>query len=235
MLQRFHDGLYIPDENAGVPEEIAALEEGAGELQRWLFCEGLDLVGLIYLLLHIVLYVAVTGIGTGGLDAEREEGLVMGHKVECLVGRALERVLIHNEVVSGRHDDIRLWVERHYLMSEVGSAGRSVLARWLANDILITDLRDLLLERSHVLLIGNKVYIFLGADVLEAVVGPLDEGAPGAQQVEELLGMVSAAFGPKPATYAAGHDGHVIILDAHFWRSLKYKVESIKLFPVVSS
>ena len=58
-------------------------------------------------------------------------------------------------------------------MGEICSARSSILPGWFADDIGIAYFRYLAFEGTHVLLIGNKVNIFLWADVFKAVVGPL--------------------------------------------------------------
>jgi hypothetical protein len=60
--------------------------------------------------------------------------------------------------------------------------------------------------------------------MLETAVGPLDQGTASAKQVEKLLRVMGAAFGPETAANTTGHNGHIIILDAHF----KLKVKSQK-------
>ena len=127
-------------------------------------------------------------------------------------------MFVHNEVICGRHNDIGIRVERHDLVCKIGSTGCSILARWLADDVVIAYFGDLLAQGGHILFIGNEVYVFLGANMLEAVVGPLYQRLAGSQQVQKLFWKMCAAFGPKPAAYTTGHNGHIIVLNVH-WTS----------------
>src|ERR1043165_16055 len=99
----------------------------------------------------------------------------MRYKIECFVRGSFKGMLIHYQVVGGRHDDISTWIERHYLMGKVSGTGSCVLSRGFADNIGIADLGYLLLQRIYILLIGNKVDVFLGTYMLEAVVRPLYE------------------------------------------------------------
>src|ERR1043166_3775720 len=122
---------------------------------------------------------------------------MMRHKIECLMCSALKGMLIHDKVVGRRHNDVGIRIERHYFMGEVSCAGSRIFTGWLTDDIFTAYLRYLLFERTDILFIGNEVNVFLGADVLETVIGPLDQGTACTEKVKELLGVVGAAFGPE--------------------------------------
>src|SRR4051812_27804342 len=100
---------------------------------------------------------------------------MMGHKVKGIMRGTLEGMFIHDKMVGGRHDDIGFRVKCHYLMRKIRCARGRVLPRRLADDVLSAYLRYLLLQCGDVLLIGDKVDVLFGADMLEAIVGPLYE------------------------------------------------------------
>jgi hypothetical protein len=81
------------------------------------------------------------------------------------------------------------------------------------------------------LLVGNEVNILLRADVFEAVVRPLNERTPGAEKVMKLLRIRGTAYRPEATANATGHDGYIIILNAHcIGKCKKVKVEKTGLF-----
>jgi hypothetical protein len=66
------------------------------------------------------------------------------------------------------------------------------------------------------LLIGNKVNIFLWANVLKTIVGPLDKRTARAQQIKKLFWIMGPAFRPESAADTASHYSYIVVMDAHF-------------------
>ncbi len=77
-VERLKYGLGRPQEYAGVPEELAALDKHLGQVEVGLFGECLHLEYAV-VAFHGApyLYVAVAGLGACGLDAESEQGVVV--------------------------------------------------------------------------------------------------------------------------------------------------------------
>ena len=80
-FQGLADGGGVPYEDAGVPQEFAAVDKYLGQLPVGLLGEGFYLVCDVPVdgggFFHIALYVAVAGLRTGGVDSESEEFIAL--------------------------------------------------------------------------------------------------------------------------------------------------------------
>ena len=99
---------HLPDEDAGVPEELAALYECLRQLQIGLLGEALDAADDVVVRL---LDISVSRIWTAGLDADGHQGVVAVGKFEALAYDGMEIGLVEDEVVGRRDDHLRLGVD----------------------------------------------------------------------------------------------------------------------------
>jgi len=63
----------------------------------------------------------------------------------------------------------------------------------------------------YVRFIGDNENIFLPANAGESVIRLLQQRLAGAEDVNELLGIIVSAHGPEAATDASGHDDTVVV------------------------
>lgn len=198
-----------PDEDAGVPVELAAGDELARHLDRGLLGEGGYGVEVLHLgqrVLLAALYVAVGGGGVDGLHAQGEDPGVALHGVDSLAQVGLELLLAEDGMVRGHHDEGGLGVESGDGGGGIGYAGGGATAQGLAEHLVGLQVANLLVYVVDVLVAGNDDDVLSGAELGTAAEGGLQHGAPGAHDVEELLGVVGLAQRPKAAPHPTGHN-----------------------------
>ena len=168
------NGVDVPDEEARVPEELAAVHEDLRQLAVGLFGEGLDL-DEVTLTFVAALDVAVARLGSGGFDAEGDQSAMLGHEVERLADVVEELVFLEDEVVRGGHDDVSLRAAGFDAVGGVGDAGRGVAPSGFGQDLVVGQEGQLLVHHPDVAPIGDNVDVFLGDDFRKAVDRHLQE------------------------------------------------------------
>jgi len=73
-------------------------------------------------------------------------------------------------------------------------------------------LRQLLLYNPLIVLRSYHIDILHGNEMRKPVECLLDQGLTCMENIKKLFRIVRPAHGPEPASYASGHDGHVVIL-----------------------
>ena len=218
---RFDDVADFPDEDAGVPEKFAALQERLRQLQVGFFGETLDLAdGLVVRDLDV----AVTRVGTRGLDAHGHQRVVLRGEVETLGDDRPEVVFVEDQVIRRGDDHLR---SRIALLQSVGcitDAGSRVASDGFAEYLFRPEFRDLFQHEVFVAGVGHDQEIFSRSQFFETLVRHAYKRLAGAEDIEELLGLGLAAFGPEAAADAAGHDD-AIGMFVHDELSLRFVFE----------
>ena len=218
---RFDDVADFPDEDAGVPEKFAALQERLRQLQVGFFGETLDLAdGPVVRYLDI----AVARFRTGGLDADGHQSRPVVDEVEAFADDGAEILLVEDQVIRRGDDHLR---SRIALLQSVGcitDAGSRVASDGFAEYLFRPEFRDLFQHEVFVAGVGHDQEIFSRSQFFETLVRHAYKRLAGAEDIEELLGLGLAAFGPEAAADAAGHDD-AIGMFVHDELSLRFVFE----------
>ncbi len=149
--------------------------------------------------------VAVAGLGSGGADAEGQQGVMGLDEVEAVGDGLLEEGVVCDEVVAGGDDDARFGVDCRDVVCRPGDAGGCVAAGGLQEDVCLRQLGELLADEGGVLGVGDHHHVLGPYDGQDAVVTHLEERAAGAEEVEKLFRFRFAAVRPEAAADAATH------------------------------
>ncbi len=192
------DGLRRPDEDAGVPEKLAAVEKHLGHLQVGFLREGLHLSNARPSFhAGTLLDIAVAGVGVGGLNAECQQSGAVFHEVESFRDGLPESILFEHEMVGGKGDDRGLGVEGEDMVGGPADAGGRVAAGGLEKDVALLYARELLDDDVAILAIGHQDYVFYAYDRKDALHGQLQEAFACPEEVKKLFRLVVAAEWPK--------------------------------------
>ena len=197
--------LDVEEDETCVPQEIPFLHEHPCELLVGLFRERLHSVDAGRGCLGVVdLDVAVACLGACRLDACDEEALVLFDEAEACLYILLELLLVLDELVRGSDEDVGLRASPcdEYRSPCHGCKGAS--AERFLEDVLVVHLGQLLVDEGQVLEVGGDVDVLRVDEAGHAVVGLLQEGASGSQQIHELLGFRGSADGPQTASVSSG-------------------------------
>ena len=137
------DGLGIGGEDAGVPQELAAVHEHLGKLAIGLLGEAPHVEDVC---LHrlVGLYVTIARLWPGGFHSHRHEGVVRGHEAHCRLYVLAESVVVEYELVAGHHYQHRVLVVLCHMVACPRHAGRGVAQYRLHKDVLAWQLGQLL-------------------------------------------------------------------------------------------
>ena len=208
--QRLVDGVHVPDEDTGVPEELAALVEDLGEVVVRLFGESLDLGELA---VHRVaaLDIAVARLGAAWLDAEGNERLVFLDERQAFLHILEESILAENQMVAGGDNHVGLRVASLDVIRGVGDARSGIAAGGFEEDLRLVQLGQLLADKCRIAFIGNHEDIAERHYLSEAVKSHLQKGPSRAEEIQELLWQVFATEWPETAADSTGHDNAIIV------------------------
>ena len=154
FLQSRADGRYVPDEYAGVPEKLSALDEDLCQIFVGLLGESLYLVCYVAVnglgLLHVALDVSVAGLGTGRVDPQGKEFVLAGGIFHGRRDGVNEKRVIGYEMIRGSHDHRGIRVLVTYLRGRIGYARGSVAPVGLRQDVLGRKVGQMLLYQVGV-------------------------------------------------------------------------------------
>ena len=211
---------HLPDEDAGVPEELAALYECLRQLQIGFLGEALDAADDVVVRL---LDISVSRIGTAGLDSDGHQGVVAVGKLEALAYDGMEIGLVEDEVVGRRDDHLRLGVDLAQRVGRIGYAGCRVAPDGLAQHLPRLQLGYMLQYEVAVAAVGDDKKILDRHDGGETLEGRAYERLSRAENVKELLGLDLSAHGPEAGPYASGHD-YAVGVAAHVFMVVYLRV-----------
>ena len=156
--------------------------------------------------------VAITRLGTVGLDAKGQDGVGALYEFEGFQHAVPEAVGLEHQVIAGSHHNLGLGVQGMNVIGRPGDAGRRVASAGLQQDLLGAHVGKLLTDDGSILLVGEHVDILWLHDTLDAVHRHLQQAAAGAQKIEKLLGLVLTAVRPETASHAATHDDAITMV-----------------------
>lgn len=123
--QFIHDGIQVPDEDAGVPEVMAVFQIADGGVQvRFL----LEFAHLDQLAVQGFGGVDVARLGTGGGDAHRDDGVALLRELQCLGDGVGEFLRLEHQGIGRGYHDIGLRVLPADFPGGIGDTGGGVAA-----------------------------------------------------------------------------------------------------------
>ena len=209
------DGVGAPEEDTGVPQELAGLEEDPGQFAVGFLGEGLDLDGTALFGCARHLDVTEIGIGTRGDDPEGDEGVGAGGVGEGRQQGLVEDVVAGDGVVGGSDHSHGIGVALQHFVGGEGDAGGGVAVVGLQQEVLLRKLGELGPDQVAVAVQAYHQDVLLGDDGFHPVVGAPQEGAALDAEVEELLGQSGAADGPESGSDPAGENYAIIVVIRH--------------------
>ena len=221
FLEGLDDRAHLPHEDARIPVKLTGLQEHPRQFDVGLLGEALDLAdGLVVRDLDV----AVARVGTRGFDAHGHQRVVLRGEVETLGDDRPEVVFVEDQVIRRGDDHLR---SRIALLQSVGcitDAGSRVASDGFAEYLFRPEFRDLFQHEVFVAGVGHDQEIFSRSQFFETLVRHAYKRLAGAEDIEELLGLGLAAFGPEAAADAAGHDD-AIGMFVHDELSLRFVFE----------
>ena len=204
------DGLNIPHEDAGIPEEVACSEVLFGSGKVGFFLEGTHATNLTFDG-FFGLHVAIARFGTGGLNTNSYNGIVFVGIVQGIAYHPTELLGIHHHGIGRGHHHIGRGVILTDAPAGSGDAGCRVAGSGLGQDMVGRNVGQLLTDNLDVGGIGHHPEVPHRADALEAVDGELNQRPPATQDVYELLRVLGRAQRPESAAYTPRHDYYVVV------------------------
>lgn len=211
--KRVDDAVHVPQEDARVPYELAAINELLCQVIIGLFGECLHLVDSIFLLLTR-LDVAIPRFGATRLYTQREQYRVLLHEAQPLFDIIHESPNVQDQMVGGSHHDVRVGVHSPNAKRGVGNGRGSVPPDRLQQDLLLFQLRQLPRCHLRVGIVGHDVYVLHRHNLFEPVKRALQQRPSRAKKIQELFGFPLFAKGPKAASHPTAHD-HAIVIVSH--------------------
>ena len=145
--------------------------------------------------------------------------VVVAEMFQRLVQHVEELGLVRDQVVRRGDDESGVRVVADDGVRHVGDAGRRIATHGFAEDPGRIDVGQLLADQIRVLGVRHDVDRSAGDQSREAVEGRLDQRLAEAENVDELLRLGDPALRPESAADAAGHDRHVGVAHAPFFRT----------------
>ena len=213
-----HDGADAPDEDACIPEIAAVADVLHGLLLAGLLPERIHAIDFLVARAaggEVGLDIAVARLGPVGLHAKRDDGIGLARELHALLHHTAELIVVHHDMVAGRHHHIGLRVVLLDAPADVGNAGSRVATTGLEQDVTDWNLGQLLVYDGRIFLVGHHPHILGVADSFETVERELDERAADAKHVDKLLGLLGSTHRPKAASHSTGHDNEMIIIVCH--------------------
>src|SRR5690606_12486277 len=119
--------------------------------------------------------------------------------------------LLEHHVVRGRYDEVGLRIYLCYFVRGIGNTRGRVTANGLQQNLVITQLWQLLFYQALVVAVGYHVNVFGRTDVFEAVHGDLEHAFAYAQHIMKLFREIGTAEWPEATADAARHDNHISV------------------------
>ena len=206
--------MHRPNEDAGIPIEIATFEKVFREFQTWLLGKCLHALHRLMRCVLLIgpLYVSVARVRTSWLDTKSNQVTTFMRLIDTDSNRFQKLLILQNEVITGCYDDVGIGFTLGNPESGISHARGSIAHVRFAQHLLRFQIRKLFKHELFIALVGNDQNIFLRANRQEAVVGHLNERAPYTEDVVKLLWKSGAAHGPKTAANATRHDDTVILV-----------------------
>ena len=136
----------------------------------------------------------------------------------------LLEILVEDQVVCRRHDHRRIRIDRFQPPGGIGDARGRVASHRFAEHLALSDFRNVPQYLLFITVVGHDQEIFSRSQFFETLVRHAYKRLAGAEDIEELLGLGLAAFGPEAAADAAGHDD-AIGMFVHDELSLRFVFE----------
>ena len=119
-----------------------------------------------------------------------------------------------DQMVAGRHHDVRVGVAGPNVIRGISDARSRVFSRRLRQDLLICQLRQLLLDEVHIQSVCGDIDMFFRDYLDITIIGHLEQRTSIPEKVQELLGETFPTEGPEPATDSTTHDNAIGIFHA---------------------
>ena len=171
-FERGHDVRDRPDEDAGIPQKLAALYEGLRQFKIGLLGKALDLADR---LVARTLDVAVARFGAAGAYAHRHKRVVMGNEVGALAYYTTELVGVEHQMIRRGNDHRRLRILLAQGIGRISDAGRRIASYRLAQHLLGRELGDMFEHQVTVASVGHHKKILGRHYLREAFVGAANE------------------------------------------------------------
>ena len=217
-LDAVGDGLEVPNEDAGIPEEIARTEVLLGGLVIGLLLERsyrLDLWRCrIKCGMRDGLHIAIARFGTRGLDANGHDGIVTVGEAEGVAYDSAELLGVHHHCIGRGHHHIGRGVFLTDAPAGPSDAGCRVAGSGFGKDMVGRNVGQLPADNLDVGGIGHHPEVPHRTDALEAVDGELYQRPPASQYVYELLRVLRRTQRPETAAHAPRHNYYVVV--AHY-------------------
>ena len=213
--ERVDNSAHAPDEDARVPEEVVLLDILEGCLHIGFFAEGIHAENVALARggeTQVGLDISVARLGMGGLDAEGDDGVGFGSKLQAVLDSLLECLHVHDDVVAGCHNYVGARVALLDFPTDVADAGGRVASAGLYDDVGFGHFGQLFVYLVAVLLAGGHPYVFGQHDTFESFKGQLNQRFAATENVEELFWVLVVAEGPQARTNAAGQYDEVSVL-----------------------
>ena len=198
------DGFGIPQENAGIPEKLAAFHKFLCKFQIRFFGKGFHLSETFFVF-SARLYITVAYFGTVGFYAEGKQYVVFRDMFQTFLYCCEEFVFFCDKMVGRRDYHVGFRVAFAYMCKCVCYARGGVPACRFEQYLFFVHFRQLLHNQSLVCLVGYYKYVFLRDYAREAVECHLQQRTPRTAKIKELFGTVVAAVRPKTAAHATRH------------------------------
>ncbi len=205
LLHLLGDHRRLPDEDAGVPEEFAAVEKHACELHTGLLGEGLHPHGGAVGHGNLGLDVSEVGIRAPGHHAEREQHVVGGGILQPRAHGVPVFVVVFHYLVGGGDQGHSFGVAPEYRIACVCDTGRRVAVIGLQQQIVRRELGNVGENQVAVAFLRHHEYVPSRNDAGDPLVSQPQEGLAGFGKVQELLGLGTPAYRPEPGSEASGH------------------------------
>ena len=182
--------MDVPHEDAGVPVVVASREIVLGGDEVGLLLEGFHLIYLVYSRGGGSSDVTVTSFGATWLDANGNDGVLIGSIAQCLAQYSLILRGINDQGIGWCHHDVGIGVLLLYLPAGVSDAGGGVACLGFGEDIVNGHVRDLLFDNADVFLVGDHPHVLDRTDWLQSIYCQLNEGTSHAHHINELLWVI---------------------------------------------
>lgn len=219
FLEGLGDGDEAPDEHAGVPAVVSAIEVFDSFIQVGFFDEAFDFMeagfgffgsggwGQVFSEFDI----AVAGGGFGGFDTDGDHGLAAAGEVEAIAESLLELFFVGDDVVGGEDGHDTGGGAAADECGAEGDGGGGIAAHGFGDEVFAGDFGELFLDFLELGLVGDDEDILGWDEGEDAIDGLLEEGF-FTEEAYELFGGGFAADGPEAFAASAGHDNDEAVL-----------------------
>ena len=215
VVEGVDDGVGRPQEDAGVPEKLAALHKHLCQLFVGLFGECLDFRDAVFNLVLADLDVAVARFRTVGLDAEGQQSAALARQeVEAFDHAVAECVFFEYQVVGWGDEHHRVGIDGADVVGCPGDTRCRVAAVGLKKYLVVGKVGELLFHQRGVAFVGDGEDVSDRHEFCNSVKTHLQQRSACAEKVYKLLGGRRFAERPEPASDSAAHN-HTISVFHH--------------------